>query len=467
MTIQTPASHKIIPGPRGLPILGVMPEMVSDMLGLFTKTAREFGGIAQFKLLNSKYFLVTNPDYVKYILQDNYKNYIRGRSVETGRVLLGNGLPLIDGEFWLRERRLLQPAFHRERIAKLASTASQVIDSFLQKWEVNAENNQPLDLDNEMMQLTLTVIIKSMFSADIDNKIKALSHAFNVASKFMLWRSQQMWAPPLSVPIPRNVEYNRAFKILNDTIYPLIADARKHPKDDLLGMLLAMRDEDTGEGMTDQQARDEVVTIFFAGHETTAATLTWAFYLLSEHPEIEARVRDELNTVLNGRNPAHFNSPTQRNERGKPTFADLPKLTYTQQVVHEVLRLYPAAYLFAREAVTEDVIDGYPISPQTLIFITPFITHRNPKYWPDPERFDPERFTPENVSSRPRHVYYPFGEGPHVCIGNNFALMEMQLILAMALQRFRLRLVPGHPIALKPEATLRSKHGMKMKVEKI
>ena len=450
MTIQTP--YKTIPGPRGLPILGVMPEMVSDMLGLFTKTAREFGGIAQFKLLNSTYFLITNPDYVKYILQDNYKNYIRGRSVETGRVLLGNGLPLIDGDFWLRERRLLQPAFHRERLAALTSMAANVSESFIKNWEGNAQNSQPLDVDDEMMRLTLTVIIKSMFSGDIDDKIQSLSHAFNVASKFMLWRSQQMWAPPLSVPIPRNVEYNRAFQILNDTIYPLIADARKNPKDDLLGMLLAMRDEETGEGMTDQQARDEVVTIFFAGHETTAASLAWAFYLISEHPEIEERVRDEVTTVLNGR---------------IPTVADLPKLAYTQRVIQEVLRLYPAAYLFAREAVTEDVIDGYPIPPKTLIFITPFITHRDPNYWPDPERFDPDRFTPEQASNRPRHIYYPFGEGPHVCIGNNFAMMEMQLILAIALQRFRLRLVPNHPIALKPEATLRPKHGMKMTVEKI
>ena len=450
MTIQTP--YKTIPGPRGLPILGVMPEMVSDMLGLFTKMAREFGGIAQFKLLNSTYFLITNPDYVKYILQDNSKNYIRGRSVETGRVLLGNGLPLIDGDFWLRERRLLQPAFHRERLAVLTSTAANVIDSFIQNWEQSAQKGQPLDVDEEMMRLTLTVIIKSMFSADIDDKIQSLSHAFNVASKFMLWRSQQMWAPPLSVPIPRNVEYNRAFQVLNDTIYPLITEARKNPKDDLLGMLLAMREEETGEGMTDQQARDEVVTIFFAGHETTAASLAWAFYLLSEHPEVEERVRDELKTVLNGR---------------IPTSADLPKLAYTQRVIQEVLRLYPAAYLFAREAVTEDVIDGYPIPPKTLIFITPFITHRDPNYWPDPERFDPDRFAPEPVSSRPRHIYYPFGEGPHVCIGNNFALMEMQLILAIALQRFRLRLVPNHPIALKPEATLRPKHGMKMIVEKV
>jgi cytochrome P450 len=291
-----------------------------------------------------------------------------------------------------------------------------------------------------------------MFSADIEDKILSLSQAFHVASKFMLWRSQQLWAPPLSVPIPRNLEYNRALKVLNETIYPLIADARHHPKDDLLGMLLAMRDEKTGEGMSDGQARDEVVTIFFAGHETTAAAMTWAFYLLAEHPGVEERVRAELKTVLNGR---------------LPTFAELQKLTYTKQVIDEVLRLYPPAYLFAREAVTEDVIDGYRIPPNTLIFLTPFVTHRDPRYWPDPETFDPDRFTPDQAASRPRHFYYPFGEGPHVCIGNNFALMEMQLILAAALQRFHLRLVPGHPIAFKPEATLRPRNGMKMSVKKI
>ena len=450
MTIIT--TSKTIPGPRGLPVLGVLPEMVRDMLGLFTNTAREYGGIAQFKLLNKNYLLVTNPDYVKYILQDNYKNYIRGRSVETGRVLLGNGLPLIDGDFWLRERRMLQPAFHRERLGKLADTAANVVNSFMQGWEEKARRDQTLDMDDEMMRLTLTVIIKSMFSADIDGQIQALSHAFNVASKFMLWRSQQMWAPPLSVPVPRNVEYNRAFKILNETIYPLIADARKNPKDDLLGLMLEMRDADTGEGMSDQQARDEVVTIFFAGHETSAATMAWAFYLLSGHPEIEERMRDEVNSVLNGRTP---------------TFAELPKLSYMQQVLNEVLRLYPAAYLFAREAVVDDAIDGYPVPVGTLIFLTPYITHRDPKYWPEPEAFDPNRFSPEQVAARPRHVYYPFGEGPHLCIGNNFAMMEMQLILTMALQRFRLKLVPNHPIALKPEATLRPKYGMKMTIEKI
>jgi cytochrome P450 len=452
MTTITRNSLKPIPGPPGRPLLGVMPEMVRDMLGLFRTTAQTYGGIARFKLLNKSYLLVTSPDYVKYILQDNYKNYIRGQSVETGRVLLGNGLPLIDGDFWLRERRMLQPAFHRERLGQLTNTMTGLISRSVQDWSGKAQPGQILDLDDEMMRLTLTIIIKSMFSADIDEKIQPLSHAFSVASKFMLWRSQQMWKLPLSVPLPPHVEYNRALRVLNDTIYPLVADGRRYPKDDLLGMLLAMRDADTGEGMSDRQARDEVVTIFFAGHETTAATLTWAFYLLSQHPEIEERMRLELKSVLNGRTP---------------TFADLPNLVYTQRVVNEVLRLYPAAYLFAREALVDDVLDGYTIPASVLIFISPFVTHRDPAYWPDPERFDPDRFSPEQVASRPRHVYFPFGEGPHICLGNHFALMEMQLILAMVLQRFRLRLVPNHPIALKPEATLRPRHGMKMSVEMI
>jgi cytochrome P450 len=450
--MTTSTAVREIPGPRGLPFLGMMPQMIGDMLGLFMRTAQDYGGIAQFQLLQKPYILVTNPDYVKYILQDNYKNYIRGRSVETGQVLLGNGLPLIDGDFWLRERRLLQPAFHRERLGKLVDTITGVIHTFLEEWARKAERGQALDLDDEMMRLTLTVIIKSMFRADIDDKIPALSHAFQVASKFMLWRSQQLWKLPLSVPLPRHVEYNRALKTLNDTIYPLIADARQHPKEDLLSMMLEMRDADTGEGMPDRQVRDEVVTIFFAGHETTAATLMWAFYELSRHPDIEERICAEVESVLGGRTPG---------------FADLPRLTYLQQFVNEVLRLYPAAYLFAREALVDDVIDGYSIPANTLIFITPYVTHRLAQYWPDPERFDPDRFTPEQVARRARHIYFPFGEGPHICIGNNFALMEMQLILSMALQRFRLRLYPNHRVAFRPEATLRPKYGMRMTVTSI
>jgi len=438
----------IIPGPRGKPIIGMIPEMMSDMLGMFMNITRDHGDIVQFKLFGKPYLLVTNPDYVKHILQDNYRNYIRGKSVETGRVLLGDGLPLTDGDFWLRERRLMQPAFHRQRLLSLVDKMTETIAKRMDGWNGKSQ----LDMETEMSQLTLTVIIQAMFSARVAERTQELGNAFSVASRFMLWRSQQMWAPPLWVPVPKNAAYNKALKTLNDIVYPLITEARKNPENDLLDMLLEMRDEESGEGMTDKQARDEVVTIFFAGHETTAMVMTWMFYLLSQHTEVETQLRKEIADVLNGRTP---------------TFADLPKLTYTQKVVQETLRLYPAAYLFAREAITDQSLDGYKIPAGMMIFITPFVTHRNPKYWPEPELFDPERFNPDQIAKRPSHVYFPFGEGPHLCIGNNFAMTEMQLILTMALQRFNIKLAPDQKIGLLPEATLRPKFGMRMNIEPV
>jgi cytochrome P450 len=217
-------------------------------------------------------------------------------------------------------------------------------------------------------------------------------------------------------------------------------------------MLLESRDEQTGEGMTDKQVRDEVVTIFFAGHETSAMVMTWMFYLLAQHPDVAAKLRNEIAKVLGDRTP---------------TFVDLPKLTYSQKVIQETLRLYPAAYLFAREPVGDQYVGGHKIPSGTMIFITPYVTHRIPKYWHDPERFDPERFNPDQIAKRPSHVYFPFGEGPHLCIGNNFAMTEMQLILTMALQRFDFKLAPDQKIALSPEATLRPKFGMRMNIKPV
>ena len=443
MTFSNP-----IPGPRGKPFIGMIPEMMGDMLGMFMNITREHGSIVQFKLFNTPYLLVTDPDYVKYILQDHYRSYIRGRSVETGRVLLGDGLPLTDGDFWLRERRLMQPAFHRQRLLNLVRTMTDTIAARLDGWK----KLDHVEMETEMSQLTLTIIIQAMFSARLTHKIGDLAEAFKTASKFMLWRSQQMWAPPLWIPVPKNAAYNRALKTLNEIVYPLIAEARQNPGNDLLDMLLEARDEQTGEGMTDKQVRDEVVTIFFAGHETSAASMTWMFYLLSQHPDVETKLRREIADVLGARTP---------------TFADLPKLTYTQKVIQETLRLYPAAYLFAREAVGDQTLAGYKIPSGMMIFITPYVTHRDPRYWTDAERFDPERFSPDQIAGRPSHVYFPFGEGPHICIGNNFAMTEMQLILAMALQRFRFRLAPDQKVGLLPEATLRSRYGMRLNIEPV
>jgi len=440
---------KPAPSPKSRPVLGMIPEMTKDMLGMFMDLTKNHGGLVQFKLLGKTYMLATKPEYVKHILQSNHHNYIRGKSVETGRVLLGNGLPLSDGDFWLSQRRIIQPAFHRQKLSSIAQTITNTIQTQLDSWE-KYKNHQPFDMEDEMTKLTLSIIIKTMFSAKIsDEQVQALGDAFRTASAFMLWKSQQFVNIPLWVPLPKIVAYNKAAKVLNEIVYPLIEDGRKNPQADLLGMLLNAKDEETGMGMSDAQVRDEIITIFFAGHETSAMALTWAFYLIAKNPHVESKLIGEIDQVLN---------------RRTPTIEDLPKLIYTKQVVDEVLRLYPPAYLFAREAVTDQELDGYLIPAGTMIFITPYVTHHDPTYWSDPEIFDPERFTSENISKRSKDIYYPFGAGPHICIGNNLAMMEMQLTLAMIYQRFKPDLVTGQKIGLSPEATLRPKGGMKMKI---
>lgn len=443
-------SLKPAPSPKPRPIIGMIPEMTKDMLGMFMDLTKHHGGIVQFKLLNKTYMLVTKPEYVKHILQSNHHNYIRGKSVETGRVLLGNGLPLSDGEFWLQQRRIIQPAFHRQKLSSLANTITNTIQTQLETWKKYSKSHQAFDMEDEMTKLTLSIIIKTMFSAKIsDEQVQALGDAFRIASAFMLWKSQQFVQLPLSVPLPKHIAYNKATKVLNEIVYPLIAEGRKNPQDDLLGMLLNAKDAETGMGMSDAQMRDEIITIFFAGHETSAMALTWAFYLISKNLHVQAKLIGEIDQVLNA---------------GTPTLEDLPKLTYTTQVINEVLRLYPPAYLFAREAVTNQELDGYLIPAGTLIFITPYVTHHDPTYWRDPETFDPERFTPENIASRNKDIYYPFGAGPHICIGNNLAMMEMQLTLAMIYQRFKPDLINDSAIGLSPEATLRPKGEMNMKI---
>lgn len=449
MTVDTSAL-KPAPSPKSRPVIGMIPEMTKDMLGMFMDLTKNHGGIVQFKLLNKTYMLVTKPEYVKHILQSNHHNYIRGKSVETGRVLLGNGLPLSDGDFWLSQRRIIQPAFHRQKLSALATTITNTIQEHLASWQKHSQTHQPFDMEDEMTKLTLFIIIKTMFSAKItDAQVKSLGDAFRLASAFMLWKSQQFVQLPLSVPLPKHIAYNKAAKVLNEIVYPLIAEGRKNPQDDLLGMLLNAKDAETGIGMSDAQLRDEIITIFFAGHETSAMALTWSFYLISKNKHVESKIIGEVDQVLNARTP---------------TLEDLPKLTYTTQVINEVLRLYPPAYLFAREAVTDQELDGYLIPAGTLIFITPYVTHHDPTYWHDPEIFDPERFTTENIASRNKDIYYPFGAGPHICIGNNLAMMEMQLTLAMMYQRFKPDLITDSAIGLKPEATLRPSNGMMMKI---
>lgn len=436
--------YKEIPSAKGLPLLGNLLDM-REPLSFFMKAAQTHGGLIRLRFGRQQVLLVSEPDYVKHILLDNYHNYIRGTFVQNARLLLGNGLAMVDGNPWLQQRRLMQPAFHKKRLAQLVDTIGKTVDDWVARWPQGTQ--QPIDLAEEMMTLTLRIIVKTMFSLNDERTSDTLANAFNVAQAFIYQRTYSIYAPPMWVPTPKNRRFLQAVETVDAIIYQLIAQRRQHPAGtaDLLSMLLEARDAENGTGMSDKQLRDEIITFFFAGHETTATTLAWAWYVLMTNEEINGRFYTEISTVLNGR---------------LPTFADLIRLSYTHQLFQETLRFYSPVWIFARQSVANDVIDGYLIPANSNILISPYITHHNSTLWPNPDAFDVHRFDAEKVSQRNRFAFYPFGGGAHLCIGQNFATMEAQIILAHIAQSFELSLVPGHPIAYKPEVTNRPRHGI-------
>jgi cytochrome P450 len=304
-----------------------------------------------------------------------------------------------------------------------------------------------------MMRLTLGMAGKTLFSMDLSNEADEVGRAAATVIQYANDRFTRLLPLPTNIPTPHNRRFWKALRTLDTVVQGIIDVRRREEKDagDLLSMLLLARDEETGEGMNDQQLRDEVRAFILAGHETTAAALAWTWYLLAQHPHIEHRLHTELVTVLDGRSP---------------TFEDLPKLTYTKMVLEESMRLYPPGWGFERRAVADDEIGGYHIPADSLVLISPYVTHRHSAFWEDPERFDPERFTPEPLAGRPRYTYFPFGGGPRQCIGNEFAIVQCQLIIAMVAQTYRLRLVPGHPVEPEPSVTLRPRHGLLMTLQR-
>ncbi len=445
---------RTLTGPRGVPLLGVLPSMAQDALGFFERTASEHGGVALLDFGLKKLVLITEPDAIKHVLQDNHRNYVRGRSVDSARLLLGNGLALNNGESWLRQRRLMQPAFHRQRVARFADLIVARAEETAQSWGRAAAGNQPVDVADDMMKLTLRIVVEAMFSEDVRDRLDVLGEAFDVAQHFIYWHGRTPLAPPLRVPTPANRRFLRARRVLDAIVYDLIRERRERPErqrsaeaHDLLDMLLASRDADTGEGMTDTQVRDEVMTIFFAGHETTMTLLTWVWYVLATLPEIESDLLAELRVVLGGR---------------APSLEDVQRLEYTDRILSETLRLYSPTWMYARESVEDDVVCGYPIARGTSLLISPYVAHRDRRWWPEPTRFDPDRFLPDRSAGRHRFAYLPFGAGPHLCIGRDLALMEARLIVALLAQRFGLERVSDHRPQMMPQVTLRPKGGMPM-----
>jgi cytochrome P450 len=455
------ANHKLKkklnhpPGPNPPWPFGIIRQFQGRPLAKMEELVAQYGDAVRFRAVLHFYgYIFCHPDHNKHILQDNNKNYTKlpHPSLLLITPVVGNGLLTSDGDFWRRQRRLAQPAFHRQRIADFATTMTDATSMMLDKWQ----DGQSFNLAEEMMHLTLEITGKTLFSIDLTREADTVGEAFTAVNSEIGALSSTAFAYERLRYVPwwhstRVIRQNTA--VLDNIVQKIINERRQSgvQKDDLLGMLMDARDEETGEGMNDRQLRDEVMTILLAGHETTAVALSWVFYLLSQHSDVRTRLEQELAEVLGA----------GRADR-VPTMADIPQLPYTTMVIEEAMRLYPPAYALGRFGHEPDVIGGYDIPAKTIVTLSPYLTHRHPDFWEEPLRFDPERFTPERVAERPRYAYLPFGGGPRQCIGNSFAMTEAILLLATIAQRFRAELQPGYRVEIEPLITLRPKGGLPM-----
>jgi cytochrome P450 len=421
-----------------------------DPLGFLLDGLRDFGDVFRYQLGPMVFHQVAHPDHVKHVLLDHAKNYPRSWYYNRTKVVVGEGLVTTEGTAWRRLRRMAQPSFHHQRVAALANLMTGAIDAMRRRWQEHARSGEPLDVAAEFAGLTLRIVGRALLSIDLHGEADRISEAVTTALLFLERRINDLLPMPAIIPTPRNLRARQALRTLDILIARILQERHREPDrhaGDLLAMLLAVRDEETGEGLTDRELRDQVITFIGAGHETTAVALGWTIYLLSQHPEVDGRVRHEVTTALGDR---------------VPTADDLPRLRYVRQVIEECLRLYPPVYAVVRDARMEDEIGGFCIPARSMIILSPYVTHRHPDFWPDAESFDPDRFRPERSSDRPRFAWYPFLGGPHQCIGQEFAMMELILAVAMLAQSFQFQLAPGSRIEPQPMISLRPRYGIPM-----
>src|SRR5579863_8356923 len=417
-----------------------------DPLTFFSEIAREYGDFVGLRILNFRILLINHPDHIEDVLVNHPKKFIKGRILKANKRVFGSGLLTSEGDFWLRQRRLAQPAFHRARIATYASTMVEYTERLLHEWQDGEER----DIHKEMMRVTLQIVGKTLFDADVERDAqdvgKSLEMLLEIGADFRRTLFVPHW-----LPTPTNIRMERAIRRIEKVLYRIIAEKRASGRDagDLLSMLLAAQDED-GSRMTDKQLRDEAITLFLAGHETTANTLSWTWWLLAQNPAVEKKFHEELDGVLGGR---------------VPTLDDLPKLTYLSHVLTESLRLYPTAWGMARLAAEEHEIAGYPVHVGYGVAFAQWVVQRDARWFDAPLEFRPERWENGLAKQLPRFAYFPFGGGPRQCIGNTFALMEASVVLATVGQKYRFTLVPGHRVTPLASITLRPRDGIRVKLE--
>lgn len=432
---------------KGLPVVGLLPQFRSNPPEFLQRLARTDGDLVHFRLGLQDVYLVSKPEWIKDILVTNQTNFTKSRFLERAKILLGDGLLTSEGEFHRRQRRLVQPAFHRDRLIGYASAMVECTARTREQWIDGAT----LDMAREMMRLTLMVVAKTLFSADVTSEAEHIGEALTQVMTLF-----DMVLMPFSklvekLPFPSVRRFHKARAFLDKTIYGIIAERRAHKEDrgDLLSMLLLTREDDGSAGMSDKQIRDEALTLFLAGHETTANALMWTWYLLSENPSAAEKFYDEVDRVLECRLPA---------------FDDIPQLKYTESVFTEAMRLYPPAWVIGRRAKTDYVIGEYTVPARSILMMSPYVVHRDRRWFAEPDQFNPSRWT--SSEDRPKFSYFPFGGGTRVCIGERFAWMEGILLLATVAQRWRFKLAPGQSVATAALITLRAKHGMKMVAER-
>ena len=449
-TVARKSGSKLPPGPKGLPLFGNVFEPRGDAIGYFTRCVGMYGDIVFLRFLGVPMCFINRPEYIESVLVTQHANFSKSKDYRALRRVLGNGLLTSEGEFWRRQRKLVQPAFHQERIGAYAEVMVKFTERTLASWK----DGQPVDIHEAMMRLTLDIVAKTLFDTDVSHEAEDVASALHVLMGKFMRQAGFAFLLPSSIPIPTTRRLQQAVRQLDKVIYRIIRQRRAGGQNsgDLLSVLLQAQD-DEGVGMTDRQLHDEIMTLFLAGHETTANVLSWTWLLLGQNPQVEAKLIDELQSVLGGR---------------APTPADLPRLTYTDMVLKEAMRIYPPVWIIGRRAVAPFRLGEFELPAKTNVLMSQLLMHRDARYFPEPERFDPDRWRAGDSrgASLPRFAYFPFGGGPRVCIGAGFATMEAVLLLATIAQKFQINVAAGQKIEMLPSVTLRPKSGIRVTVKR-
>ncbi len=439
----------IPPGPTGLEIPKWLMRAKANSFRAFVELLHDYGDFVRVPFTPKRaYYLCSSPEAVKHVLQDNHRNYKKAYTYDFLKPVVGHGLLTSEGDLWLRQRRLVAPMFHRRRIESFAATMSETTREMLEDWERHDEG-EVFDVAKSMSELTLSVAGKILFNRDIGRESNWIGEAMLLLFRDVNQRIMSVFPIPRGVPTPHNRQVQQAIDRLEELVYGFIEErrGREDEFDDLLSMFMLAEDEDTGERMDDVQIRDELMTFMIAGHDTTSNLLAWALYLLSKHPDIRRRLEEEVDAVVAGE---------------VPTFEEVAELDFLEQVIDETLRLYPPAWTIEREPIEDDVIDGYHVPAGSVVAVGPYFVHHNKRVWDNPEGFDPDRFAPDAGRPEQRYAHFPFGGGPRMCVGADFAILEAKLILAAITRRFRLDLEPGHWVEREATVTLYPRDGIEM-----